>query len=133
MPKGERSYVIDPRGNRIEIETTYDPLDDLKSKKRKQFKVNWVKYPASWDEALRGSSGAAHDLAYAIIAEAFKRAYVGGEVKLSAVTHMQKATRAKAARELVKLGLIRLHRENDGQSYKVTLTLPSSFSFKGDR
>jgi hypothetical protein len=30
----KRRFVIDPRGNRIEVETTYDPADHAKSKRR---------------------------------------------------------------------------------------------------
>jgi hypothetical protein len=130
----KRRFVIDPRGNRIEVEeVVIPPIGNGKQKqRRKPFKANWVKYPTAWSEKLRGSSGAAHDLANALLAEAFKRAYVGGEVKLSAVS-MPRRTRAKTAKGLVKLRLIKLHRDGNGQTHRVTLVLPNGFSFRGDK
>jgi hypothetical protein len=91
--KGDKGYFIRPNGQKVATVTAYDPLDDEKfrsKRRRKPFKANWVKYPTAWSEKLRGSSGAAHDLAHAIMTEAFKRAYVGGEVKLSAVNMPRK-------------------------------------------
>jgi hypothetical protein len=123
----KRRFVIDQRGNRIEVERTIEP--SASKRRRKPFKANWVKYPTAWSEKLRGSSGAVHDLAHAVMAEAFKRAYVGGEIKLSAV-NMPRGTRAKIAKKLVKLRLIRLHRDGNGQTHRVTLVLPKGFSFR---
>ena len=47
-------------GKRIEVET----LEPKKApKRRKPFKVRWVKTPTEWIRRLKGKSGAAHELA----------------------------------------------------------------------
>jgi hypothetical protein len=122
-----RRYAI-RNGQRIEVETTYNTVKP-KRRRREKFKADFVKFPETWREALRGSSGTVYDLAHAIIVEAYKCEVIGGEVKLSAVK-MRKATRAKAAKELVELGLIQLHRDGC-KSYQVALVLPAGFSLKG--
>jgi hypothetical protein len=51
-------------------------------------------------------------LALIILIEAFKREQIGGEIVLSLeVTGMYRNTRARAAAELVRLGLIAIRRE----------------------
>ena len=122
-----RRYAV-RGGQLIEVERTLEHVEPRR-RRRQKFKVNFVKFPETWREALWESSGAAHDLAHAILVEAYKCEYRGGEVKLSAV-NMQKATRARAAKELVELGLIQLRRDGC-QSYRVTLVLPAGFSLKG--
>lgn len=91
-------------------------------KRRKPFKADWATLPFAWAEALRQSKSlAAYRLAHVILFETFKREYIGGEIVLSsAVTKMSRSTRRKATKELVKLGLIELHRE-EGKAYRVSL------------
>lgn len=128
ITQGGRRYVV-REGQLIEVETTHNPLVKPKRRRRDKFKVDFVKFPETWREALRGKPGTVYDLAHAIIVEAYKCEYLGGEVKLSAV-RMPKATRADASKKLVELGLIQLQRDGH-QSYRVTLILPASFSLKG--
>jgi hypothetical protein len=76
-------------------------------RKRKPFNVGWVKLPAWWVEVLDGASGAARQMAMVVLVEAFRREHIRGDIVLSAeVTSMPQTTRRRAARELVKLGLI---------------------------
>jgi hypothetical protein len=85
-----------------------------KGKKNKQcFKPQWVKLPARWVEALRRSKSAStYQLALTVLFEAFKREQLGGEIVLSMkITGMPSSTRARAVRELVKLGFITVKRD----------------------
>jgi hypothetical protein len=86
----------------------------VKGKKRKgRFKPRWVKLPVRWVDVLRQSkSVSTYQLALTILAEAFKREQIGGEVVLSTeVTGMPRSTRVRAVDELVRLGLIRVKRD----------------------
>jgi hypothetical protein len=94
-----------------------------RAKKRKPFKAEFVMLPVRWIEALRRakSTAAAYELAHTLLVEAFKREYIGGEIVLSAsVTDMPQTTRVRAAKELAKLGLIKLHQQG-GQARRVSL------------
>jgi hypothetical protein len=93
------------------------------SKTCKTFRVEWVKLPLRWVEALRQSKNASTcHLAMALLFEAFKRKHVGGEVVLSsAMTGMPRNTRMRAAKELTQLGLIQLHRQDGSRSYRVSI------------
>src|SRR5262249_13027793 len=54
-------------------------------------------------------------LALTILLEDFRREYCGGEIVLSAhTTRMPSATRSRAARELVELGLVKLKQTGRG-------------------
>jgi hypothetical protein len=91
----------------------------------KEFKAGWIKFPASWREALHraNSAGSTYDLALTILIEAFKREHVGGDIVLSAtVTRMSESTRKRAVLELEKLGLIRLQRTK-GRAHRVSLII----------
>ena len=93
-------------------------------KKRKKFKTKFVRFPTRWADAMRTkSSGAAYELALVILDKAFEcKARGHGEIVLSAaVTKMPRNTRRRAAKELVELGLIELHRGGGNQAYKVRL------------
>ena len=82
-------------------------------KDQQRFKPQWVKLPARWAEALRRSKSAStYQLALTVLLEAFKREQLGGEIILSMkTTGMPSSTRARAVRELVKLGLITVKRD----------------------
>jgi hypothetical protein len=90
------------------IETVVLNPDIIPKKRRKPFKAHWVKFPLEWIEVLqRSKSKGAYQLALAILLEALKRQYCSGEIVLSTtVTRMSRATRMRAAKELVELGLI---------------------------
>ena len=81
-----------------------------KKARKRPFKAKWVRLPTRWITALRRTRRAsATQLAHTILLEAFKVEFGGGEIILSAhTTGMPSATRSKAARELVRLGLIKL-------------------------
>jgi hypothetical protein len=98
------NYVI-RHGRRIEVET----LNTGRAKRRrKSFETKFVKVPARWIEALsQTKSVSTWRLTMVILAEAFKRKHLGGEIVLSSqVTRMPHATRYRATQELVRLGLI---------------------------
>jgi hypothetical protein len=105
-------------GRRIAVKTLdtgHHPKPRLKP-----FEAQFVKVPRWWVEALRHRCGSTHHLALVILAEAFKRKNIGGEVVLSSeTTGMPRMTRARAARELVRLGLIEVRQEGN-QAVKVT-------------
>jgi hypothetical protein len=109
MNKENTRYVW-RHGKRIEVETmNLDHLAPPRKRKRKPFKAHWVQMPRWWLEVLQdaSASGSAYQLALVVLAEEFKRRYVGGEVVLSSeVTRMPHSTRIRAAKELVELGLI---------------------------
>ena len=113
-------YVI-RQGKRIAVTTLNETPKPQKA--RKAFKVEWVKFPTAWREALHRakSAGTTYDLALAILFEAFKREHAGGEIVLSAgLTEMSRYARRRATKELVKLGLIKLHRQSGSQAYRVS-------------
>lgn len=100
--------------------TTKEVLERLRpagakknGKSRQRFKPQWVKFPARWVEALRRSKSAStYQLALTVLLEAFKREQLGGEIVLSMkTTGMPRSTRARAVKELVKLGLITVKRD----------------------
>jgi hypothetical protein len=121
-----QEYVIRD-GRRIRIETNYGgipPRPPRTQKASSPFKAEWVKFPQAWREALRqaNSNGATYDLALTVLFEAYKCERFDGYVTLSAqTTGMPKNTRRRAAKELVKLGLIKLHRTSGNQAYRVSL------------
>jgi Fic family protein len=88
--------------------------------RRKPFKAQWARLPRRWYLALRGKSGKTYELAHTILFEDFKRKNIGGDIVLSeAVTGMSRNTRARAADELVELGLIKVAR-NGKHALRVT-------------
>jgi hypothetical protein len=90
----------------------------------KPFETKWAKLPRSWKEALRGCSGAAYELAHAILFEDFKQRHrIKGEIALSAqVTGIQSSTtRHRATQELVKIGIIRVCKGSDKAAPRVEL------------
>jgi hypothetical protein len=101
----------------VEVDTGYVP----KKSKRKQFKPEWIKLPIHWVEALqRSRSQKAFTLAHIILVEAFKNHRNGKEVVLSTeVTGMPRYAKIRAAKELARLGLIKLHC-NGNQAIRVT-------------
>ena len=103
-------YVL-RHGKRIAVEImpTPDAPPARRKLKRRPFKAQWIQVPQWWLEALQraDANASTHLLALIVLAEAFKRQHVGGEVVLSSeVTKMSRATKIRAANELVKLGLI---------------------------
>jgi hypothetical protein len=93
-------------------------------KKRKAFEANWVRLPRRWIKVLQRakSAGATYELAHSILAKAFECEYTGQEIVLSAaMTGMPKNTRIRAAKELARLKLIKLHRRGGGQAPRVSL------------
>jgi hypothetical protein len=117
-PDGKRYVLRD--GKRIEV-VSLDPPQPKKTR-RKAFEVEFVKVPVSWVKALRGSNGAAYQLAWAILCEAFKREHMGGAIVLSsAVTGMRPTTRKRAIKELERLGLIRIEQQHGNQAPRVSI------------
>jgi hypothetical protein len=105
-------YIV-RHGRRIAVETM--PMPDAPSARRKRkqrpkpFKARWIQVPRWWLDVLQNASASAHQLALIILAEEFKRQYIWGKVVLSSeVTKMSPSTRRRAAKELVRLGLIRV-------------------------
>jgi hypothetical protein len=101
-------YVL-RHGKRIAVEIMPTPGAPPARRKLKQrpFKAQWIQVPRWWLEVLQDASASAHQLALIILAEAFKRQYVRGGVMLSSeVTKMPHSTRRRAAKELIRLGLI---------------------------
>src|SRR5262245_52948719 len=111
-------------GRRIEVGTLDAGIKPGK-KRRPSFEYRWVKLPRHWITGLaRTRSAATYRLAHIILIEAFKRKQNGGKIVLSAkVTgDMSRATRIRAALELVEFGLIKIERE-EGKATKVSYIL----------
>jgi Fic family protein len=74
-----------------------------------------VRLSVRWVEVLQQSkSVGTYQLAHRILIEAFRRELMGKEIVLSTkVTGMTRATRMRAANELVKLGLIKIRKERN--------------------
>jgi hypothetical protein len=123
VTKNGKRYV-NRQGKLIEIVT--DELS-VSSKKtpRKAFKTEWAKFPRRWADALRqAKSKATYQLAILILFEAFKCKHTGKEITLSSeMTGMPKNTRIRVAKELVGLGLIKLHRQSGNQAYRVSIII----------
>lgn len=100
----------------VDIVNTRTPI-----KRRKPFKVRFVKLPAYWIERLeRSNNPGTFKLAHRILEEAFKRQYVGGEIVLSTkATELSRKVRFKAVKELIGLGLIEIE-QNGNQATRVT-------------
>ena len=84
-------------------------------RKSQPLKAEWVKLPAMWIDRLEQSrSIGTCKLAHRILKEAFKREQVGGQIVLSRkMTGSPSTTTVRAARELVKLGLIQIQRSGN--------------------
>ena len=84
----------------------------LRKAKRQKFKPEFVQIPMHWVEALeQNPNGNTYRLALRILAEAFQRERIGGEIVLSAeMTSMSRTVRHRAAEKLEQLGLIKLGR-----------------------
>ena len=104
-------------GKRIEVET----LEPKKApKRRKPFKVRWVKTPTEWARRLRGKGGAAHELALYVLERDFECKQKGGEIILSTTaTGLPRQTRTRAVKILVDLGLIAVEQRGN-RAIKVT-------------
>ena len=116
-----QTYAI-RNGRRFKIKTL-NPDSAPPKAKRKEFKLDFVKLPGSWVEALRqATSQNTWLLAVAILSEEFQRKRIGGEIVLSAeMTGMTRTVRHRAAKELEQLGLIKLSREGN-QALRVSIT-----------
>jgi hypothetical protein len=117
------NYVM-RRGRRIEV-VTINP--DVTPKQRyKAFEPRFIKVPRHWISALgRSRSPNTYRLAMLILCEAFRNKRRNGEVTLStATTGMPRNTKARAARELADLGLIRL--KEDGATVLRAIVLSPS-------
>ena len=113
-------YVM-RHGRRIAVETLETNL--APKRKHAPFKVDWIKFPSHWAEALRQSrSASTYQLALALLFEAYKRKHLGGEIVLSNVMmKMSRNTKNLAMKELVKLGLIQIKRNGKQQEYRVSV------------
>jgi hypothetical protein len=102
----------------IEYETITPAPSRRQKPRRKPFESQFVQVPKGWIAALaKTKSVGTYRLALVILAEDFKRRYLGGEIVLSAqVTRMPDTTRIRAARELVSLGLIQREPGISGRS-----------------
>ena len=116
-------WVSDPRAKgggffveTLEIPGTRTPAQEVnRAKKRKPFKVDWVKLPDYWIRQLEQSQHAGtYKLALRILREAYKQQYAGGEVVLSAeITGLPGTTRWSAIKELVALNLIQIQQDGN--------------------
>jgi hypothetical protein len=112
------NYVI-RHGRRIEVDTLN--TGQTPKRRRKAFEVKFVKVPLQWITALsQTKSLGTWRLAMVILAEAFRRKHMGGEIVLSSqVTRIPNTTRQRAARELASLGLIQLEIPPGKRAFKV--------------
>ena len=117
---GKTQYAYSPAlGRRVAVKSATPPKQ-LQKRERKPFKVKWFKHPAWWIEVLREASAGAHLLASIVLAEAFRRKYIKGDIVLSSeMTKMPPTTRKRAAKELVELGLITVE-QNGNRAPTVT-------------
>jgi hypothetical protein len=117
---GKTQYAYTPAlGRRVAVKSATPPRQ-LRKRERKLFKVEWFKHPAWWIEVLRNASAGAHLLASIVLAEAFRRKYIKGDIVLSSeMTKMPPTTRKRAAKELVELGLITVE-QNGNRAPTVT-------------
>jgi hypothetical protein len=115
---GKPRYAYSPAlGRRVAVKSATPPEQPRKCK---PFKVKWFKHPAWWIEVLRDASAGAHLLASIVLAEAFRRKYIKGDIVLSSeMTKMPPTTRKRAAKELVELGLITVE-QNGNRAPTVT-------------
>jgi hypothetical protein len=107
------------------MEVIDDGRDIRLQRKHQPFRVKWVPLRATWIDRLEQSkSVGTYKLAHRILREAFKRKYVGGEIVLSRkVTGLPGTTIGRAARELVKLGLIEIEQSGNKAIRVVNLLL----------
>jgi hypothetical protein len=107
------SFVM-RNGERIETYTLVMPSSSKARggvrKASPKFEVQFVKVPIYWVKQLsRANNPSTFKLAYYILGRAHECKYCGGEIILSTeATRIPRATRVRAVRELVKLGLIEI-------------------------
>jgi hypothetical protein len=123
------SYVI-RHGRRIEVETVLTKSPPPHPRKE-PYHATWVKLPRHWISALGQSrSPATYRLALLLLLEEFrhrqrrwKRARGWIVLSASVVGGMDRATKARAARELATLGLIRIGPSTGRQAMRVSILL----------
>jgi hypothetical protein len=120
-------YVM-RHGRRIEVVTVNPDPSPISKRRRKSFEPWFVKLPRHWISGLERATGTnTYRLAHRILWEAFKDKRGTGEVILSSrVTGMSRQTKARAARELVGLGLIRL-KKGKGTRTLSAVVVPYSY------
>jgi hypothetical protein len=104
-------YVVQ-EGRQIGVQTLEPKVPP--PRRRKRFEPQFIQIPRHWITALGQSKSAnTYRLALLILWEAFKREHIGGEIILSGriVGWMPRCSKIRAAKELVKLGLIRIEQE----------------------
>jgi hypothetical protein len=111
-------------GRRIEVITINPDPSPIPKRRRKSFEPWFVKLPRHWISDLERATGInTYRLAHRILWEAFKNERGTGEVILSSrVTGMSRETKARAARELVELGLIRLKKGGGTRALRAVVT-----------
>jgi hypothetical protein len=107
------------------MEIIDDGRDVRLKPKHQPFHVGWVKLSSTWIDRLEQSkSVGTYKLAHRILTEAFKREHIGGQIVLSRnVTRLPSTTTARAARELVQLGLIKIQQSGNKAIRVVNLLL----------
>jgi hypothetical protein len=107
------------------MQTIDDGRDIRLKRKHLRFEAKWIRLPAMWISRLEQSrSAGTYKLAHRILREAFKREQVGGQIVLSRkMTGLPSTTTVRAARELVKLGLIQIQQSGNKAIRVVNLIL----------
>jgi hypothetical protein len=105
-PKPGTGRVWSPGAQRW-VEVAEVPTDAQRPR-RKPFRTQWVRLTVEWLEVLlQTKSASTVQLAMEILVAEFRQRHIGGEIVLSAaLSKLPSTTRRRAARELVKLGLI---------------------------
>jgi hypothetical protein len=108
-------YVIDPRGKRIEIETTYDPLDDEKFKSKKHrapAEQHFARLTRERQKLLKGASGAAWAIYSYLLTVNWKNLHQPVKLTNAVLAGMGvlRDAKARALRQLERAGLIEVKR-----------------------
>jgi hypothetical protein len=109
---------VDRHGERVAVEAL---STSAPAKKRRLFKVRFVKFYGYWIDRLeRSKNPGTFKLFLCILKADFRRQIVGGELVLSTeATGLSRKVRSRAIKELVELGLIEIEQKGN-QAVRVT-------------
>jgi hypothetical protein len=112
MTKPKRRYVIDPRGKRIEVETTYDPADHATSKRRSSGR-RFAMLTEEHLKLLAGLSPAAWSIYCYLLMLNWKKLRQPVKLTNAALTEIgvSRYDKCRALPQLERVGLIKVKRE----------------------
>ena len=108
----KKNYVIDPRGKRIEVVTTFDPLDHVAPKKRRRSSEQFAMLTEERLKLLKGASGTARAIYSYLLIINWKDLHRSVRLTNSVLAEIgvSRSAKCRALPQLERRGLIEVER-----------------------